>query len=277
MARGYGGNDYGADGCTFRELSGWLESIWNVVSLDCDRSSEYAGNDDDGNTVMATWISSPIVAGVSGELGGVVFHSGARSNVLARRPSRCRVATREQDEWQRALIAALKQWDELLEEQRVAWRQYAKARVAGDRFGRMRQRSGQATFVEYLLRVDPFRSGGIFTSLNAPTVTRDPYTTVTVGFTGGGPFNVTVAPWAAGAVSECIEVARFRQYGPRPATGSKRRMLFCIRNAATMDWHTQFAARGMDLSSGEQFRLEVWWEFGFCWPSRSVFVDGTVT
>jgi hypothetical protein len=175
------------------------------------------------------------------------------------------------------MIRVLGVWDAFTDEKRGAWNQYARTRTVTDRFGRKRHRSGQATFVEYVMRLDPFNRVIVWEDVPVPGDVTIPYVTVSVAFSVGGPYNVTVDVYPSKDDQDVMEISRFQQYGNRPGVGGKQRFGLFTRTGYTANVYSTFMAKNVNLVAGEHFRLEIWrWYFGK-WPSTSVFVEGRVT
>lgn len=225
---------------------------------------------------MALVKLGPIVQAISGNIGGVVFHSGKRANVIARRPTKSRQSTQSTYLVRNALAKFTRDWALMDEEYRQAWRAYARAHPMLNRLGQSRPLSPCVAHRKWYLLISS-RGWGPGVACQAPTGNITPTPIITaLSFTAGGPYDVTVAAATWTTLLEYVFVQRYLEYGPRPGPGSYRYVGVDARNATTENWYSMFTAAGLDFVAGEQIRVWLRWQHSAWWPSGLVSATTTV-
>jgi len=148
---------------------------------------------------MAIMRPGPLAGQVSGRVGGVVFSRNRGGDYVRNGPSPTNPQTEYQVAVRNALAAASSAWDDLTDDQRMAWRSWANDNPVRNRIGESIRLQGNAAFVALNSRLVQTGSAVVDTPplVSAP----DPLLTVTGSFDiGAGDFQLayTATPLAAG-------------------------------------------------------------------------------
>ena len=237
---------------------------------------------------MAISVLGPLLQGVSGTLGGMVFHAGKRAGVLAKPACRVAGVTDAQAARQRLVAALTARWFELDDVTRRMWGTYAATHPMPNRLSVYRTVGAFQTFVAYCMLVYPDGVVGS-TGWYAPTgpVTQAPVVTA-CAIAAHGPATVTVAN--AGAAYTvgylcCERHVYVREgsggtvvsVGTRARIGASGYVGGYLAGAGVCDIWPALSAKFGSLEVGEYIKVRTYWVKTQCWPSSAVEVLVKVT
>ena len=157
---------------------------------------------------MAIFKPSAVVGAISGTIGGVNFVSGKGSPVLRSKRARNPLRSPDALERQATFTRQAHNWSIEPETIRAQWRQAALDFPHTNRFGVTTRLSG---FQLYMAYVQWSSTPLDFFAHPMPIMSREPgFQIISLSFTEGGPFNITVAPIAPSTYS------RWTVLGSRP-------------------------------------------------------------
>jgi hypothetical protein len=223
---------------------------------------------------MALVKLGPVIQAISGKLGTVVFHAGARANVIARSPHTTNTRTQAQLHQRAALQAWNTAYQTLLPETLATWRLWARATPRPNRLAIPRNIGPRASFTSYCLLRDP---NFIYTA-TPPSATflgiSDAPSAVVLDFTASGPYNVTITTSFATQYTEGLWLQRHTDYGGRAGPGSRTFIHWWARTTPTLNWYSSFQALGIALATGEHFTLTLRYIRFYRYTSAPIFVHG---
>ncbi len=141
---------------------------------------------------MAIFSPGPIVGGISGKLGGVVFVNSKKQSVVRFRPGSPRVRSPRQQNALALFTQLQRSWEDLTDEQRQSWRSAASQTTIRNRLGHSSPPGAFQLFVREnaRLRLGP----GTLMEIPPAHSRSNPARLVSADFTAGGPYNVEANP-----------------------------------------------------------------------------------
>jgi len=225
---------------------------------------------------MALVVLGPLVQGLSGQLGGTVFHGGKKANVISRAPCRVAACSKVQADRRAAFQRVAKWWRIMDVDVKVAWERYAAAHPQPNALSVLRNIGGFQMFVQWGLSTDP--NGYVAPSFSYPPSGPACQAPVveSVDFHVGGPYNLTVEnapPAGAWIYMFCTRwIGKMGRSGP----GGSKYMGPPPAYQGVHDWYGLFAAKYFELAAGEKVRLHFYWCVPLGWASSRVELLTTV-
>lgn len=199
---------------------------------------------------MALYRPGPAIGIVSGRLGGAIAKSGPAGPQLTNRPQRKRSTSRRGDRWRSVFTLAQRTWRTLTNDERAAWRAYARDFTTTNRVGLQRPRSAFNMFVQALalhLLID----GTIPADLN-PLMGRIPPAdsiTATAGEAGGLDLDANVSAPLVNPFGAWFVARSFRGY--LPASFGTYRFLVAQTLSGPFDYTTEYEALYGPIRQGD--------------------------
>lgn len=190
---------------------------------------------------MAICIPGPLVSAISGNVAGATFAQTRNGQVIRKRAIRTKKQTAATALRRARFQSFHRQWEALSDIKRLSWNTAAKQSSRTDPFGTKRTMSGFQFFMRVCLDMP----------LDSPTAPVDvifmqaiePFTSLTLDFTVGGPFNITLPVYPPGPETH----ARIAAYRPVSSITLNyipawRSLTYFFANGLAHDWHTEFVA-----------------------------------
>jgi hypothetical protein len=226
---------------------------------------------------MALIQLGPLAQQISGRLGAVVFHAGARADVIARAPTPHSLTTERQLNRRAAFTRARKFMLSQPETTTAAWNAYRKGLSNTNRLGVPKRPTTLNAMLAYNMATD-YNAQACVGTWYPPSYLRTPDQTIdALAFAQGGPYNVTLASLPAATTLEytlCYRQTLYARSGRMP-TPTYAGMV--IRDALTEDWYSTFIQAGLDLATGEEITLVFWWVIPTYYHSGRITATTTVT
>lgn len=163
---------------------------------------------------MAIFRPGPLVGAISGNLAGQNFFQSSYGPAIRRRLARTDKRTQAQLAQRARFQSIASRWHALTDQQRDAWRAYARQLKQPNRLGLPRSLSGFQAYSAHTLFFIQKTPGP---PLDIPPLDAcPPFTSLTLAFAQGGPYTVDGAT-AAGPVTDYVAV-----YGSRPVSSKPR-------------------------------------------------------
>jgi hypothetical protein len=225
---------------------------------------------------VALVVLGALVQGLSGQIGGTVFHSGKRAGVVSRAACKVKVCSASQAARRDAFSLVARAWSGLDPDVKVSWERWAAGHTWPNKLSVLRSIGGKAAYCAWALGSDPSgtSAGANFyppseAACEAPIVE-------SVSFTAGGPFNMTFSNAMPSGGLMQVFCTRHLEYGPRGGRGMGKWLGTESVVAGANNYYSFFVGSGYDLASGEKVRLNVYWYIPLGWPSFRVSVLTTV-
>lgn len=237
---------------------------------------------------MAIWKPSALVSAISGTIGGVTFHAGKRSSVLAttRRPT----ATPRESTYhltgtyigpnqtmRNGWLYAMNAWRNGDPNLQKAWSSWAKTMLWPNALALPHHISGRDAWMAYTKLSDPL--AGSYSDLLPPPLGLTPRApAIDTPHWNTTSAVLTVPTWSAPDLFILIlTVQQHMEYGTRTSPGTTR---YCGPKGyqhASYEWRSQLEAFGVHLTAGEKLRLRYVWKYPTYWPAGPFTIDLTVT
>lgn len=196
---------------------------------------------------MALFKPSPLLAAISGNVGGCNFAMTRHGPVIRKRANRIKRQTPAQLEARADFTRALSYWHDLAPHYKKAWRALAATYTQTNRLGTSHHLTPLQLYLKFVTH-QLFSPPNPYSNPPAPSKTQ-PITALTLDFTAGGPANITFVPGVA------AHPARQMIFAHRPFISSDRVTFNTYRflgndtsQDAARDWQTPLeAALGIPL------------------------------
>lgn len=222
---------------------------------------------------MAIIRTGPIVGGISGALGSVVFVNTSTGPIVRPRPTRVRVTSPSLQLERARLTIMQKAWGDLSALQQAAWNTYARDFPSLNRLGISKTNTGFVTFVQFnLLLLNTSQTISTDPPINGRAPTPD---TITIAFSVSGTYTLTALasrPPALGVI-----VASGYPFAATNRTRTPPRVRF-LRSSSIfligLDIKSEWIALFGDLIEGQQVAVSVYAKVSDHFPSTPTIARG---
>jgi len=226
---------------------------------------------------MARCKFGPVVAAMSGTVGGITFKAGTASGVVTRL-SRVPACNSVAQSRRRNILAIHEaRWFEYGLPHLQLWTSYAAQLFRRDRFGARHVLTPHQAFMQYCALCDPDGTdASIGNNVPAGIVDRTPHITA-VNFTAAALCIIWVDNYPLHPGFEWLTVRRHLEYGPRDSARRVRYVGVQLRGYDGMDWSEKLAAAGVVFVTGERIGVSLTWAgFSGSYPSTPGIAEGIV-
>lgn len=188
---------------------------------------------------MAICIPGPLVTAISGDVGGATFAQTRHGQIVRKRAVKLKKHSAALS-FRRARFQSFhRQWEDLTDTLRTAWNVAGKRYVVHNRFGTPRTLTGFQLWMQTAMQMRYVS----FTVVTTPPYMQayPPPASLTLDFTVGGPFNITV-PDPPGMPGVWARVYAARPVNSRTLTYVHhwRAVKYFAADGAAHDWFTPF-------------------------------------